>query len=79
MRSPAAFCATSPAAADWLFAGLTPEAAEQLRATPAVALGSTTLERLSALGVERVHAAPEARFRSAGTLLEQLARDSAGH
>ncbi len=79
VRNPSAFCATSPAAADWLFAGLTPEAAEQLRATPAVALGSPTLERLSALGVERVHVAPEARFRSAGTLLEQLARDSAGH
>jgi len=49
-----------------------------LRATPAVALGSTTLERLSALGVESVHAAPEARFRSAGTLLERLAAGRPG-
>ncbi len=74
MREPAAFCTTSPAAADWLFAGLSPEAAERLRATPAVALGNATLERLASHGVETVHVAPEARFRSAGTLLEQLAR-----
>ena len=30
VRRPAAFCATSPAAADWLFAGLTPEAARAI-------------------------------------------------
>jgi len=75
VREPAAFCATSPAAAEWLFEGLSPEAAERLRATPAVALGNATLERLASLGVEQVHVAPEARFRSAGTLLERLARE----
>ncbi len=78
VREPAAFCTTSPAAADWLFAGLSPEAAERLRATPAVALGSATLERLASQGVETVHVAPEARFRSAGTLLERLASVRAG-
>ena len=72
-RRPTAFCATSPAAADWLFGGLTAEAAEHLRSTPAVALGNATLERLAALGVEMVRVAPEARFRSAGTLLARLA------
>jgi uroporphyrinogen-III synthase len=72
-RRPAAFCATSPAAAEWLFDGLVREAAEHLRTTPAVALGNATLERLAALGVESVRVAPEARFRSAGTLLVRLA------
>ena len=72
-RRPLAFCTTSPAAADWLFDGLLPEAAEYLRATPAVALGNATLERLASLGVEAVRVAPEARFRSAGTLLARLA------
>jgi uroporphyrinogen-III synthase len=77
-RRPVAFCATSPSAADWLFAGLEPEAAEHLRATPGVALGNPTLERLAALGVETVQVAPEARFRSAGTLLARLASGRAG-
>jgi uroporphyrinogen-III synthase len=75
-RRPRAFCATSPAAADWLFDGLLPEAANSLRATPAVALGNATLERLASLGVEAVRVAPEARFRSAGTLLARLASQS---
>ena len=78
-RRPAAFCATSPSAADWLFGGVTSEAAEQLRATPAVALGNATLERLASLGVEMVRVAPEARFRSAGTLLAGLASRRAGN
>ncbi len=72
-RTPAAFCATSPVAAEWLFSGLTPEAAERLRATPAVALGPSTLEKLAALGVERVEVSREARFASAGELLARLA------
>jgi uroporphyrinogen-III synthase len=72
-RRPTAFCTTSPAAAEWLFEGLVPEAAEQLRGTPAVALGTATLERLASLGVETVRVAPEARFRSAGSLLARLA------
>jgi uroporphyrinogen-III synthase len=72
-RRPAAFCATSPAAAEWLFDGLTAEAAERLRRTPAVALGNATLERFASLGVETVRVAPEARFRSAGTVLGRLA------
>ena len=77
-RRPAAFCTTSPAAAQWLFDGLTAEAAERLRRTPAVALGNATLERLASLGVETVRVAPEARFRSAGTLLGRLATARSG-
>lgn len=78
VRRPAAFCATSPAAAQWLFDGLTAEAAERLRRTPAVALGNATLEKLASLGVETVRVSPEARFRSAGTLLGRLASMPAG-
>ena len=78
-RRPAAFCATSPAAADWLFQGLVAEAAQHLRTTPAVALGNATLERLASLGVETVRVAPEARFRSAGTLLGRLASGPPGN
>jgi uroporphyrinogen-III synthase len=77
-RRPAAFCATSPAAAEWLFDGLTVEAAQRLRRTPAVALGNATLEKLASLCVETVRVAPEARFRSAGTLLGRLASAPAG-
>lgn len=76
-RRPAAFCATSPAAADWIFAGLTGEAAERLRAIPAVALGPSTLEKLAALGVQRVEVAGEAHFASAGKLLARLASEAA--
>ncbi len=72
-RPPAAFCATSPAAAEWLFGGLSEEATERLRKTPAVALGPSTLEKLAALGVERVEISREARFGSAGELLARLA------
>lgn len=74
-RPPASFCATSPAAADWLFVGLLDPAARQLCRTPAVALGPSTLERLAALGVEQVEMAPEARFASAGELLARLAAE----
>ena len=77
-RRPAAFCATSPAAADWIFAGLSSDAAQRLRAIPAVALGPSTLERLADLGVERVEMAAEARFASAGKLLARLASGGAG-
>jgi uroporphyrinogen-III synthase len=77
-RRPVAFCATSPAAADWIFAGLSSDAAKRLRAIPAVALGPSTLERLADLGVERVEVAAEARFASAGKLLARLASGGAG-
>jgi uroporphyrinogen-III synthase len=73
-QKPAAFCATSPAAAHWLFAGLTEEAAEKLRETPAVALGPSTLEKLASFGVERVVVAGQALFTSAADALARLAR-----
>lgn len=77
-RPPAAFCPTSPAAAEWLFAGLAAPAAERLRKIPAVALGPSTLEKLAALGVEHVELSGEARFASAAGLLARLASAAAG-
>ena len=69
----AAFCATSPSAAAWLFDGLAAEAAARLRATPAVVLGRFTRRMLEAHGVERLAVTPEPRFPAALALLEELA------
>jgi len=69
----AAFCATAPSAAQWLFEGLGPEAEARLRATPAVVLGMSTLRWLDARGVTRIEVAPEASFAAAGQRLEALA------
>jgi uroporphyrinogen-III synthase len=74
----AAFCATSPSAADWLFEGLADGAAERLRNTPAVVLGRFTRRFLEARGVGRILVTPDARFASALRLLEELASASAG-
>jgi uroporphyrinogen-III synthase len=77
-RPPAAFCPTSPAAAEWLFGVLPDAAADRLRKTPAVALGPSTLEKLAALGVERVEVSRDARFGSAADLLARLATAAHG-
>ena len=69
----AAFCATSPSAAAWLFEGLPADAAARLRATPAVVLGRFTRRMLEAHGVERVEATSEPRFPAALARLEELA------
>ena len=69
----AAFCATAPSAARWLFEGLGPAALERLRATPAVALGMSTLRWLDAQGVARIEVAPEASFAAAAERLAALA------
>lgn len=74
----AAFCATSPSAAGWLFDGLEESAAERLRRTPAVVLGRFTRRFLEAHGVDRIVVAADARFASARRLLEQLATASGG-
>jgi uroporphyrinogen-III synthase len=74
----AAFCATAPSAAQWLFEGLEPAAEERLRATPAVVLGMTTLRWLDARGVARIEVAPEASFPAAARRLEALATGSPG-
>jgi uroporphyrinogen III methyltransferase/synthase len=73
----AAFCATSPSAARWLFAGLPDAAADRLRRTQAVVLGRYTRRYLESHGVERIAEAEEARFESAARLLEELATASA--
>jgi uroporphyrinogen-III synthase len=74
----AAFCATAPSAAQWLFEGLGPAAEERLRATPAVVLGMSTLRWLDARGVSRIEVAPEASFPAAALRLEALATDRSG-
>ena len=74
----AAFCATSPSAAAWLFDGLAEDAAERMRHTPAVALGPFTRRYLEARGVERIAVTDEPRFASALRLLEALASSPGG-
>jgi uroporphyrinogen-III synthase len=69
----AAVCATAPSAASWLFEGLSQQAAELLRRTPAVALGLTTRRRLADLGVADVRLARPATFEAAALLLATLA------
>ena len=75
----AAFCATAPSAAQWLFEGLGPEAEARLRATPAVVLGMSTLRWLDARGVTRIEVAPEASFAAAAQRLEALATAGRGN
>jgi uroporphyrinogen-III synthase len=72
----AAFCATSPSAAGWLFEGLSEAASEQLRRTPAVVLGRFTRRFLESRGVDRIAVTAQARFSSALGLLETLATAS---
>ena len=74
----AAFCATSPAAARWLFEGAGARGVERLRETPAVALGPSTRAFLADRGVARIAVAEEAGFSSALRLLETLATGPAG-
>ncbi len=74
----AAICATSPAAARWLFDGLGAAAAERLRRTPAVALGAPTRRCLEELGVRRVETAAEPTFALAARMLEALATEPRG-
>lgn len=74
----AVFCATSPAAAAWLFDGLAVPVLAILRRTPAVALGPSTRAFLSDHGVERVVVAGEATFSAVLRLIEALATPAAG-
>ena len=74
----AAFCATSPSAGSWLFAGLGEAAAERLRRTPAVVLGRFTRRLLESHGVRRIEVTGEARFAEAVAILEHLAQEPAG-
>ena len=74
----AAFCTTSPAAASWLFGGLSMGAADRLRRTPAVVLGRFTRRFLESHGVERIEVTDEQRFAAAVRLLETLATAPAG-
>jgi uroporphyrinogen III methyltransferase/synthase len=72
----AAFCATSPAAARWLFEGIGAAPLERLRAIPAVTLGRFTARFLASRGIARVEISPEANFTSAARLLLALATGS---
>jgi uroporphyrinogen-III synthase len=73
----AAFCVTAPSAGRWLFSILGPRARDQLRGTPAVALGPSTRRYLEAQSVERVHVPRPVTFSEAALLLEKLAVESA--
>src|SRR5437868_153613 len=72
----AAFCATSPAAACWLFEGIGAAPLARLRAIPAVTLGRFTARFLASHGIIRVEIAPEANFTSAAHLLVAVATGS---
>jgi uroporphyrinogen-III synthase len=69
----AAFCATSPAAARWLFRSAGADGAPSLRKIPAVVLGNATGAFLRRRGVERVEITAKPRFAEALLLLEALA------
>ena len=69
----AAFCATSPAAARWLFDGIGAAPLDRLRAIPAVTLGRFTARFLASHGIGRVEISPEANFTSAAQLLVEMA------
>ncbi len=71
----AAFCATSPSAARWLFSGLGPEALARLRRTAAVVLGPATRRQLETHGVQRIEEPGESTFAAARRLLERLAAE----
>jgi uroporphyrinogen-III synthase len=71
----AAFCATSPSAARWLFGGLGEAATRRLQQTPAVVLGRFTRRFLESHGVSRIEVTEEARFSEAVALLEALATE----
>ncbi len=74
VRKPfAAFCATSPAAARWLFEGIGAAPLERLRATPAITLGRFTARFLASHGIARVEIAPQAIFAAAARLLVAIA------
>jgi uroporphyrinogen-III synthase len=74
----AVFCATSPAAARWLFGGASQEAQGLLRRTAAVVLGESTREDLVQRGVLRVEIAEPPTFESAARLAVSLAGRGAG-
>ena len=74
----AVFCATSPAAARWLFEGASREVQDLLRRTAAVALGESTREDLVGRGVLRVEIAGTPTFESAARLAVSLAGRGAG-
>lgn len=69
----AAFFASSPSAAQWLFHGAAEEALALLRDTPAVVLGRFTERYLESHGIVRIETAREATFASALAALEDLA------
>jgi uroporphyrinogen-III synthase len=74
----AVFCATSPAAARWLFEGASREAQDLLRRTAAVVLGESTRESLLQRGVLRVEIAGTPTFESAARLALSLAGNALG-
>lgn len=69
----ALFCATSPAAARWLFDSAGDEGIRRLRDTPAVVLGPSTRRFLEEKGVREIHAARPGTYEGAAEALARLA------
>lgn len=69
----ALFCATSPAAAGWLFDSAGDEGIRRLRDTPAVVLGPSTRRFLEEKGVREIHAARPGTYEGAAEALARLA------
>ncbi|HEY3171616.1 MAG TPA: uroporphyrinogen-III synthase [Thermoanaerobaculia bacterium] len=69
----AAFFATSPAAARWLFDGASREAQDRLRKTPGIALGDATAEDLTRRRVSRVEIAEPPTFEAVAAVARDLA------
>lgn len=71
--APAVFCATSPAAARWLFEGASGDARARLRDSPGIALGESTAEALSERGVARIEVARPPTFERVARIAVSLA------
>jgi len=69
----AAFFATSPAAARWLFDGASPEAQVRLRETPGIVLGDATADALASWRVSRVEIAEPPTFEAVAAVARDLA------
>jgi uroporphyrinogen-III synthase len=69
----AAFCATSPAAARWLFDGASKDARDRLRKTAGIALGDSTARALSSQSVSRVEIAEPPTFETVAARARDLA------
>lgn len=76
-RPLAAFCITSPAAAEWLLAGIEPKAIGALQAVPAVVLGPSSRRFLEGRGFTDVRTCSPPTYAGAAAMLARLAEGRA--